>query len=337
MTQSTKVSICVAQYNRADRIKSSIGSLLNQAFDDFEVIVVDDGSPDPAVQVELQKLSHERLTVVRQENTGFVGAMNHAIRLAKGEYIAIHGAGDISLPLRIKTQSEFLDKHSDVGLVSCLFDNVVMDGKYAGKRNSRPKPHVVTKDHLLAFDNPFSQGEVMFRKVLFDKVGGYREYFKYAQDRDLWLRMIDHTKMRIIQEKLYERGIFVTDGVAASIEKTMLQKYLASLARDCYEQKLSGKGDLVEKYDVHAAFYRSPDPLLAKYFARQAVETMLRDNMPDALVQANYAIRERKTVYSVLAVIVINICRVTIVRKIIQRGIVTIYPNSAKKHKLEDN
>ena len=69
-----------------------------------------------------------------------------------------------------------------------------------------------------------------------------------------------------------------------------------------------------------------------KYFARQAVETMLRDNMPDALVQASYAIREKKTIYSLLAFALVNFCRIKFIRRVVQKSIIAVYPNSAKKH-----
>lgn len=328
-----KVSICVAQYNRADRVAISIGSLLSQSYHDYEVIVVNDGSTDNRTQVELEKLKCAKLTIIKQDNGGFVSAMNKAIYAAKGEYIAIHGAGDISLPDRIKTQSDYLDSAPSVGLVSCLFDNVVIDGEYSGKRTFMKKSSKVDVSDLLQLNNPFGQGEVMFRKDLFEKVGGYRSYFKYAQDRDLWLRMIEHTKMHIIQEKLYERGIFINDGIASNIEKTILQKYLSSLARACYYEKQANGIDFIEKYGKHAAFFRPPDPLLANFFAKQAVEYMLKDELEKGDKIASLALKEKITLSSFASKLILLLCKAKPIRLIMTKLFLALFPNSAKRYR----
>lgn len=332
-----KVSICVAQYNRADRIALSIGSLIEQDYDDYEIIVVNDGSPDPQVRIELEKLlasSGGKLTILHQENAGFVGAMNHAIGVASGEYIAIHGAGDISFKARIRKQANYLDTNPTIGLVSCLFQNVVIGGNRDGSSVAKVKKKgLITARDLLAFDNPFSQGEVMYRKDLFHKVGGYRPYFRFAQDRDLWLRMIEHTRMTIIQEFLYERGIFVKDGVSTNTEKVLIQKHLAALARDCYRTRVTRGYDLVDKYGMHAGLFRKGCKHLANYHCRQAVELILKDRIEESEKFIELGLQEKTTSLGLLTFVIGKVVKIKIIHSIFKKLVLSIFPNSAKKHR----
>ena len=162
-----KVSICVAYYNRSEYVKECVQSLLDQDYDSFEVIVVNDGSSDPLTGAYLDDFDDERLKVIHQKNTGFVGAIRAAIDASQGTYIAIQGAGDVSLPSRIKKQVEVLNNKPQVGIVSCLFENVVFGGKNDGARKKRGynNSHISASD-FLAGSNPLGHGEVMFRRSL---------------------------------------------------------------------------------------------------------------------------------------------------------------------------
>jgi len=328
-----KVSICVAQFNRADRIEQSISSLLNQKYDSFEVIVVNDGSTDEATKVELEKLKAPSILIIHQENSGFVGAMNKAISMARGDYIAIHGAGDVSFDSRIRKQADILDQNPDIGLVSCLFDNVMFKGAISCKQSiDLNRPYEITSRALLGFENPIGHGEVMYRKSLFIAVGGYRPYFKFAQDRDLWLRMIDFTRMVVIQEVLYQRGIF-KDGVTTNIEKILIQKNLAALARQCYETKNEYGRDLIDEYGDHAGLFRKGCKYLSKFHAKQSVEYLLKSDFAKARFFANLSINEGFGLYSAGALLVNYLCRYKPIHTLIKRLIIRLYPNSVKAYR----
>ena len=120
-----------------------------------------------------------RLKIVYQENIGFTASMNRAIRGSAGQYVAVHGAGDVSHPDRLALQAAYLDANPAVGAVGCRrADN----GRATISNDSVKRGPML--DVMLNY-NPFSHGEVMFRRSLFDRVGGYREAFRFAQDRDL--------------------------------------------------------------------------------------------------------------------------------------------------------
>ncbi|WP_282145629.1 glycosyltransferase family 2 protein [Alteromonas stellipolaris] len=323
-----KVSICVAYYNRSEFVSSCIGSLLNQAYDDFEVIVVNDGSPDGQTQIELERFNDQRLKVVYQENSGFVGAMRKAISLATGDYIAIQGAGDVSLPRRIATQAKYLDEHPDIGIVSCRYENVVIGGDNDGSKNTYHYPHTdITIDDVLTGSNPFGHGEVMYRKSLYEKVGGYRDFFRFAQDRDLWLRILPLCKGRIIDEILYQRCLFTSDGIATNIEKLVLQRFLSVFARQCYYDRLEFGFDYVDKYGPQAGLYRKNSKLIRDFCSKKSLQTFYSGKEEQANRLILLSLSQGKSITNLLIYSLIKSTKNPFCKKLLLK-IISLHPRS---------
>lgn len=305
MKNNVKVSVVCAWYNRAEYIKDTVNSLLNQNFNDYEIILVNDGSTDIKVKDILDSYSDPKLTVIHQENTGFVGAIKRAIENATGEFIAIQGAGDVSLEERLSTQFDFLDANKKYGIVGCRIVNVEIGGENHGKKRypQLRKIEPGLNDLLLRF-NPFSHGEVMFRKEIYNKVGGYRDYFKHAQDRDLWIRMAEHTKLHVIDKLLYERRSFHVDGVSTSVDKAILQAALSTFARQCYYDRKKMNGlDFVDLYPNHALVFRRKNKNYANFLAKLAIKDFLFKEEGRYIDLPSMAINEYKTFYSVISYI----------------------------------
>lgn len=282
-TSSIRVSVICPWYNRADRLRPTLDSLLAQTASDFEILLVNDGSSDPRVEEILANYEDPRLRVITQPNQGFVKAIVHAVSLARGRYLAVQGAGDISLPDRLARQAEYLDAHPDVVIVSCHYDNTEIHPD--GTETRRPIRHGTnpTLSNLLKA-NPFSHGEVMMRRDAYDAAGGYRTEFARSQDFDLWLRMQQHGAMRIIPEVLYERHIFRKDGIAASLERQLVQISFAVLARQCHYQRQTGKADLVERFGEHGLFGLTRGPDLAQRILKAVRRAVLNGSYDPAVL-----------------------------------------------------
>lgn len=325
-----KVSICVAQYNRAERIKESINSLLNQAYDDFEVVVVNDGSTDPLVQEYLDAFTDSKLTVIEQKNTGFVGAMRKAIETATGDYIAIHGAGDVSLTSRIAKQAAFLDNNKKIGAVGCFYQNCIFSPEETEiievRRNQ--KSHFTIED-FAKNPIPFGHGEVMYRRSLYNKIGGYRPFFKFAQDHDLWLRMSEHCDMALIPEVLYQRGYFKSDGIATNIDKLVVQKLLSHFAIQLYEDRKNGKSDLIELHGNQAGLFRQPSADMAQYLSWKALSMYYQKNTPKAIELIKLSIKEKRNLKNSIVKIFLSIGSQKSLNKICLK-IMQIHPRSKK-------
>jgi hypothetical protein len=247
-----KVAVVCACYNRAAYLAETIDSLLQQDFDSFEVIVVNDGSSDPRVREILDGYGDDRLRVIHQDNAGFVQAIRRAIAASQAPFIAIQGAGDVSHPQRLARQYAFLAANPEVAIAGCRYHNVTKragsdDVKRLGKcRNPEPTAAEIRRG------NPFAHGEVMIRRACYDAVGGYRPFFVNSQDKDLWLRLSMRYRLCIIEEVLYERRIFAADGIAASLKKTLGQIAFSRVADRCHDERLRGLEDSVDRYGVLA-------------------------------------------------------------------------------------
>ena len=220
------VSVITIYYNRAEHVKESIQSLLDQTFSNVEIIAVDDGSTDNTLEL-LHSFSDSRVKVISHPNQGFVKSIIKAVSLASHDIIAIHGSGDISLPERIEKQLQVLLDRPEIGVVGCYVANENM----VSNESTIIKPEIDTKIGIakqLLHMNIFLHGEVMFRKSIYLKAGGYRDYFKFAQDYDLWLRMSLYTEFAVVKEVLYTR-FTLSDGVSASSSKISMQCILRKL------------------------------------------------------------------------------------------------------------
>ncbi|MEG3166334.1 glycosyltransferase [Sphingomonas sp. PB2P19] len=262
------VSIVTIFYNRAASVAESITSLLTQEGADFEIIAIDDGSTDDTL-ARLRAITDPRLIVVPQANSGFTRAMNAAIALTRGRYIAVHGAGDISLPTRIARQAAILDARAEVGVVGCHVQN---DAKIGSDSYVVRPPDALPFFQTLLERNLFTHGEVMFRSDVFNTVGGYREMFTFAQDRDLWLRISRHTDYAIVPEVLYIRRRFA-DGVSSDPHKLLLQAYASDFAVQL--ASAGGERDLLALYGPLAAFLRKKSPRLARTIAWTGARRMV--------------------------------------------------------------
>ena len=124
------VSVVMATYNRVDVIERAIDSILNQTYDSFEFIIVDDGCTDGTPQI-LQKYiaKDKRIVLLKQNNQGLAAARNAAVDKAQGKYIAFMDDDDVSAPNRLETQVSFLEKHPDFSVCRGRLQFINQDGE----------------------------------------------------------------------------------------------------------------------------------------------------------------------------------------------------------------
>jgi hypothetical protein len=127
----------------------------------------------------------------------------------------------------------------------------------------------------------FTHGEVMFRRQLFDQVGGYREFFRFAQDRDLWLRMSLLTSYYIVPEPLYKR-FKLDDGVGTSAEKLILQGLLSDFAVQCALSREAHGKDLLDHFGAVAPLLRARSRALAVRYCGFARQMLLAGKLTEA-------------------------------------------------------
>lgn len=210
------VSVICGYHNRLENLDNSIKSLLNQTYPNIEFIVFDDCSTD-GTREALEVYKDPRLTLVKHKNNlGFTKGMIQAVALARGEYIAIHGAGDESLPERISKQVALLQAKPEVGIVGCLLEDITPTDK-------RVHTPIING---IAFG--FTHGEVMFRRDVYYRTGGYNAIFKVGQFTPLKVELLKYSKSDFVDEVLYRR-IHFKNGVTNNDQKKIQQEIYLTL------------------------------------------------------------------------------------------------------------
>jgi glycosyltransferase involved in cell wall biosynthesis len=191
VTQTPVASFLVAAYNAAGSIRSCVDSLLQQVFRDLEVIVIDDASTDET-QAVLACVEDPRLRVIRLENNaGRAVARNTGAQAARGEFLAVHDADDVSLPLRLDETLDVMSRRQQVIVAS---GQAVYVDRRLGRWRLRefPQSDGSIKERLLAGDMAVCHTASLIRKSAFNAVGGYDPALRRAQDFDLMRRLVPH-------------------------------------------------------------------------------------------------------------------------------------------------
>ena len=192
-----KVSVVMAVYNAEQYVREAIDSILSQTFDDFEFLVVNDGSTDGTPDI-LQQYQDERIKVIHQRNTGCATARSRAIAQARGQYIAIMDADDVAMPNRLEKTVDCLDVNPEVVLVGSAC--IIRSDETGSETVFRPP----TEDHKLRTSllrsAPFVDPTNLIRKDAFEKAGGYK--IDHGFDYELYSRLAKLGKLAAIQEPL---------------------------------------------------------------------------------------------------------------------------------------
>jgi hypothetical protein len=196
------VSILMPVYNGAAYLSKSLESMLQQTYDDFELIVIDDGSSDRSAEI-IQRVKDRRLRFYRQTNHGLAATLNRAIQLSRGSYLARQDQDDVSLPLRLMKQVRYLEEHLRCGLVG-TWAEIVAGTEPTGRVHRHASENGSLQFDLL-FDNPFVHSSVMMRKTAIESVGTYSTdpARQPPEDYELWSRLARQWEVANIPEVLH--------------------------------------------------------------------------------------------------------------------------------------
>jgi len=194
------VSVIMPCFNCEKTVAASIESILNQTYQNIEILIIDDGSKDNTYEI-LKKFQskHKNIRLFKnQDNLGLTKSLNILIEESKGEYIARQDSDDISVIDRISLQYEFMEQKE---LDFCSSRATIL---YSGKKIPRSS-HYLPKKIVMKFKNPFIHGTLFIKKSILLDVGKYDENFYYAQDYKLMKTLIDNNyKFKIFRKPLYE-------------------------------------------------------------------------------------------------------------------------------------
>src|SRR5919199_804996 len=181
------VSVVIPCYNQAHFLREAIESVLEQTYPHFEIVVVDDGSTDNTSEVASGYYPSEKVRLLRQENKGLSAARNAGLAESGGEYVVFLDADDRLLPEALEVGVRELEAHPQCAFVSGFWNNIATDG------SPLPTPHLPhdERDHYLALLHScyIRMHAVMYRRSVFDSVGGFDTTLSASEDYDLYLRI----------------------------------------------------------------------------------------------------------------------------------------------------
>ena len=193
-----ETSVIIPTYNRLWSLKEAVESVVNQSYQDLELIIVDDGSTDGTRQyVTTLK---DRVKYIFQENKGPSAARNQGIRAAKGAFITFLDSDDLWLKDKLKVQVEFMRSHPEA-LVSYTDEIWLRRGVRVNPRSKHEKHSgwIFERCVPLCLVSPSS---VLMRRTFFDEVGFFDESLPSCEDYDLWLRASLRFPFHFIPQKL---------------------------------------------------------------------------------------------------------------------------------------
>ncbi len=195
------VSIILPTYNCAAFLPHSIGTILSQTYNSYEIIVIDDGSTDNTKEVLYPFM--QRIKYIRSEqNKGLPTARNIGIRPAQGKYIAFIDADDLWLPEKLQTDIEYFETHPEVSMVYSKHINIDEKGDDLDGNTKRQLPSGNIFTQLFSVQNFIITSSVVVRKEVFETTGLFDEQLFNCQDWDMWLRIAFHFKVAGIDKPL---------------------------------------------------------------------------------------------------------------------------------------
>mgnify|MGYP000161386407 CR=1 FL=1 len=266
MTAIPDVSAIIPTYNRRELVIRAVRSALAQTRTVEEIIVVDDGSTDGTGEA-LEAEFGDRIVYVRQANAGVSAARNRGMAMSRGRHIALLDSDDEWLPEKTARQLVWLEAHADFGMVLCDVERIDSERRPIDRFRRRD---VIREDgwvlSMVLQDPALAPVSAMFRREVFNDVGGFDESLATAEDLDFHLRVASRWRIGVIEEVL-ARAIRGHDGLS-SLSRTYDDYTLV------IERAVAAAGDRVAHADAQRA--------LAAAYLRNARGAVFENRFGDA-------------------------------------------------------
>jgi glycosyltransferase involved in cell wall biosynthesis len=193
--ERVKLSVVIPNFNTADYVIEAIQSILAQTLQEFEIIVVDDGSSDDSIE-RLLSISDERLTCIRQSNRGLAGTRNTGLLVARGAYIGFLDSDDTWFPEKAARHLEIMDQNPSLGLTfshsAYLHQSGTPTGQLLISRCARPTARDLVKRNHIGNGSTF-----IVRRACLEMAGGFDETIRNCEEWEFCVRVAACTNFKI--------------------------------------------------------------------------------------------------------------------------------------------
>lgn len=245
------VSIILPVYNTEKYLKLAIESILSQSHNNFELIIIDDGSTDNTLEIITSFKDHRIILLKNTINEGIVKSLNKGISIAKGHYIARMDADDIAHPRRIEIQINYLKKNPTTKILGTCCQVINESGKVINKINM-PLSWENIKIALL-FTCPIIHPTIMFDSEIKNEFI-YDQDFLHTEDWYLWTQLaykykVENLKTHLLKYRIHSNKISIT-------KKTFIQLNIEKMQRFLFQEKMRLKLEKIHLI-TSAPFYFS--------------------------------------------------------------------------------
>ncbi len=236
------ISVIIPAFNHAQLITAAIASLLGQRFVDWELLIINDGSPDNTKDMVQPFLKDPRIKYYEQENKGQAATRNRGIGLARGDFIQLLDDDDLLAPDALAWKLDYLKTHPDVSCIVGGVQYIDEEGNYLGTLQGLSG--TVTFRRLFKSSAFASPGQALFRRSCFEEVGLFDANLPGVDDADFMFRLAREHRIEAVQRLAL---LYRWHGMNASAKKHKM---------------------LLPAYNVHARYIRDVEPFYSRWCAR---------------------------------------------------------------------
>ena len=287
------ISVVMSVYNDEEFVAEAIESILAQSFEDFEFLILNDGSDDDsAAIINKYAVIDSRIVPIHRENRGFIASLNELVELTKAPIIARMDSDDISWPERFARQATFLANNPAYGVVGTAAVEIDEKGMpLPGRYWYYPETHedfvaTIGKGPLIAHP------AVMMRRNFIQEVKGYRPIFQHCEDLDLWLRLVAVTRICSLPDVLYS---YRRSASQVSCQHCVAQQIGAAIALLAYHARTAGCLDPTENLTELPSL-----DTLDSLFGQKGLDRYVRAKVVPGFIYSEVALRSSEAFCMIL-------------------------------------
>ncbi|MEQ1498885.1 MAG: glycosyltransferase [Novosphingobium sp.] len=279
------VSVAMSVYNGERFLAPAIESVLAQTMDQFELLILDDGSKDSSREIAAGYAARDsRVRLIARENRGLVISLNQLLTEARAPLVARMDADDLCLPERFEQQLAFLDANPDHGVLGTRTTDIdEHDHAFPLDTGEHPLTYEAFLHNVECGGPLLAHPTVMYRRAVVQAVGGYHQAFRHCEDYDLWLRLANSTRIANLPERLLRYRHYADQ---VSSRHALEQQIGVAVSSVAYAERKAGRCDPTEHLTA-----LPPIDALDALFGRTGIARQVRGQAARALIYSRAEMR----------------------------------------------